>query len=764
MLGCLLLRLRRMGLVLGVSVMAIGWPAHAQPAQADSLATLTLAIDQQDSDRVRQILADPGLRAAVEKAGQTASLLSDIGQSDGLDIELRRDAFRQAIAAAQADLRTAANDSERAERSSVLYDLVSQNLLFLEGPYFAGRLAGLPVVKGDQKDYFSGLGEVPTEVKAQFSLLTGLLPCNPYLACQARLAAIRQQEDRFNSGQLAQALRLADQAERTEREAYYLFGLREQEGARVRQYEASARTFDEAASLYERAIASLGDQKQFAAAAAKLREFRDRARDRAKYAHDTAKARGPDYDSRPPPPPPPPPAPPPPLPWPPSPPPPAPPPSGPQLVSIVSVALAQSQDTVTAFQRACSPAFENKQSTEVGVYYATSRRPVGQPDSVRELYFGTERVQVTDGKLALNYGRAAVNVPCRRERGDLPRPTTLFILELEQLDSAKHFHLKSVAPLADKGAWINAIDGDVAGSRRREVLVYVHGFNNSFAVASHRAAQLHADLGIDGATVFYSWASHERVLRYGDDRDTVETAEEVAALADTLATLRASGATRVFLVAHSMGNRLMMAALKSLAGYPALQERKFDHLVMGSADIEAKTFTGLWPDAAKIVARTTLYASSRDKAMWAADLFAGERRIGDARNMPQTFAGVSTIETSEVGGAGIGHDDYSRGGMANLQANLWFGISLDRQCILERREAEDGAVYWRIRSGVAEARSCGQNVFADAVEVARLKGSFTAAELWTGQILSPEDRAANPYAAEVRRIIRDISLTQLAPR
>jgi esterase/lipase superfamily enzyme len=287
-------------------------------------------------------------------------------------------------------------------------------------------------------------------------------------------------------------------------------------------------------------------------------------------------------------------------------------------------------------------------------------------------------------------------------------------------------------------------------------MVYVHGYNTSFASASYRAAQLHADLGIDGATVFYSWASRGRLLAYFTDRDTVENSAEVHALADTLIALRNSEATTVYLVAHSMGNRLMMAALEEIAKRADKPDRLFDELVLGSADLEKDTFEGHWAHAQNVVDQATLYASSQDRAMWSARMFAGERRIGDAAPEPLVFDEVQTFDTSELAGPGLGHDDFSTVGLPTLRANMWFDLGPENQCTLAESAGSSGSIYWRIRPEQAEWQAdCTGFSFAEALGVARLRGSFSEAFEWMNQTFPPPPpwRFEDTSAGRIRRVL-----------
>src|SRR5439155_22255307 len=73
-----------------------------------------------------------------------------------------------------------------------------------------------------------------------------------------------------------------------------------------------------------------------------------------------------------------------------------------------------------------------------------------------------------------------------------------------------------------------------------------------------------------------------------------------------------SGATKIHLIAHSMGNRALLRALSNLrtAGHaPA----NLAEAVFTAPDVDRDIFTQLVTAVTALAQRTTLYASSRDK-------------------------------------------------------------------------------------------------------------------------------------------------------
>src|SRR5690606_19837939 len=98
----------------------------------------------------------------------------------------------------------------------------------------------------------------------------------------------------------------------------------------------------------------------------------------------------------------------------------------------------------------------------------------------------------------------------------------------------------------------------------RDAVVFIHGFNVSFQEAALRAAQIGFDLQIKGAMAFYSWASRGDVSKYPADEAAVELDE--APIAEFLCDMDLhTGARRVHVIAHSMGNRAVLRAVSQIA-------------------------------------------------------------------------------------------------------------------------------------------------------------------------------------------------------
>jgi hypothetical protein len=133
-----------------------------------------------------------------------------------------------------------------------------------------------------------------------------------------------------------------------------------------------------------------------------------------------------------------------------------------------------------------------------------------------------ENIQYTSDRSPsgkLNLGVCDVSIPRTHVVGELEAPS---ILRLEvREDAARHIVLQKTERLAGD-RFHELLRERVQASPRRELFIFVHGFNVSFEDAARRTAQMHYDLKFSGAPVFFSWPAHDKfVLTYAADETNV---------------------------------------------------------------------------------------------------------------------------------------------------------------------------------------------------------------------------------------------------
>jgi esterase/lipase superfamily enzyme len=249
-----------------------------------------------------------------------------------------------------------------------------------------------------------------------------------------------------------------------------------------------------------------------------------------------------------------------------------------------------------------------------------------------------------------------VSIPRTHRAGQLEAPS---IWRLEWCNDPEQFVVLLSVDEIDKSTFFEDIAARVKSSDRKSAFVFVHGYNVTFVDAARRTAQMAYDLGFGGAPVLYSWPSQARYASYKVDETNAEWArlDFKAFLKDFAAQ---SDAEHIYLIAHSMGTRVLTGALKELVLEDPSIRDKFDEIILAAPDIDADTFKR--DIAPKILAGeaggTTLYASSGDYALLASKTFAGYQRAGDTADGVIIVPGVDTIDASAIRTDFVGHGYY----------------------------------------------------------------------------------------------------------
>jgi esterase/lipase superfamily enzyme len=236
----------------------------------------------------------------------------------------------------------------------------------------------------------------------------------------------------------------------------------------------------------------------------------------------------------------------------------------------------------------------------------------------------------------------------------------------------------------------------------KELLVFIHGHNVTFKQATMRTAQLSVDLDIPSG-VFYSWpaatkwASYSRSRKNADKSDTylLEFLQEV---------LKTTNAESIHLIAHSMGNRVLMNALEGLQDSPPPVSRFFDQIVFASPDVDQFEFARIAQKINGLSKGMTLYASDRDMALRASSIWPyNKRRAGLApprQKLIDATVKLKYIDTSELDRSDyswktnlISHSDFTSGAFKDVRYLIRKQRDPDKRCVLSR-EPDAALKYW----------------------------------------------------------------------
>lgn len=202
-----------------------------------------------------------------------------------------------------------------------------------------------------------------------------------------------------------------------------------------------------------------------------------------------------------------------------------------------------------------------------------------------------------------------------------------------------------------------------AGRSRRDVLIYVHGFNQSFETAVLDAAKLSDGVGFRGETMLFSWPSKNSLLNYIYDRESaLWSRDALEGMMDELITDPSVGT--VHIVAHSMGTMVAVEALRQLYDRRgATMANRLGAIVLASPDIDIDGFTSSIARVGALSRKITVLTVANDRALAAMrEMAGGVTRVGIAEKARLEALGIRVIDASDVAGGGLNHDLFLSNG------------------------------------------------------------------------------------------------------
>jgi esterase/lipase superfamily enzyme len=246
--------------------------------------------------------------------------------------------------------------------------------------------------------------------------------------------------------------------------------------------------------------------------------------------------------------------------------------------------------------------------------------------------------------------------------------------------------------------YFDALRARVNASSRREMLVFIHGFNFSLAEAAERAGQLQHDLDFPGPTVIYSWPSQESSGKYREDEQSLEAS--VSTLAQALERLHQSARPeRIHVIAHSLGARGLTKAMERLAAAGQPPRPWFGQTILAAPDMDREELRSLAPAIVKMSQRVTLYVSTVDRALLYGRRFHGDApRAGEGGEGVMVAPEMDTVDVTAVSESFIGHTYYgiSRSVLADIYQLLHNNTPPTARFGLFRVERPEGN-YWAFR-------------------------------------------------------------------
>ena len=172
------------------------------------------------------------------------------------------------------------------------------------------------------------------------------------------------------------------------------------------------------------------------------------------------------------------------------------------------------------------------------------------------------------------------------------------------------------ADVVDRSEALSWFQRTVRGVPRRQVLVFIHGFNNRFEDAVFRFAQVVHDSDAPVVPVLFTWPSRGSVLAYGYDREsTLYSRNALEKLLNSIARDPAVG--EISILAHSMGNSLALETLRQMAIRDGRVAPKIRNVLLAAPDVDVDLAKEAIMDMGPKTKRPsfTLFVSQDDRAL-----------------------------------------------------------------------------------------------------------------------------------------------------
>ena len=305
--------------------------------------------------------------------------------------------------------------------------------------------------------------------------------------------------------------------------------------------------------------------------------------------------------------------------------------------------MTEATESANRLRKACH---EKKDSwcTETLILYATNRKAVSRRDgSVKFGRHSSEKLQFGESALIIHGDR---NTHLKRHPRAARRTARVQHLPYRRNENLSAYNFEKL--LRDSN---------------RDILVFVHGFNNDFEFATRRAAQFAYDTGFEGLAVLFSWPSAGEGP-HGYFADAEEQKRACPLFVEFLGLIaKAMSAEdphrQIHVVAHSMGAELLFSALTSCAYVPHSFEGNVSQVLLAAPDIDTSNFRSFSNNFIDNVKNVTIYEAANDWALRAATFarwFRPRLGLGDEERF--IFPRIDIIDATDVPITGLYRHAY----------------------------------------------------------------------------------------------------------
>jgi esterase/lipase superfamily enzyme len=373
---------------------------------------------------------------------------------------------------------------------------------------------------------------------------------------------------------------------------------------------------------------------------------------------------------------------------------------------------------------------ERRKKPVVEVLYVTDRAPI--KDEAGRLDYGIARSpSMAFGTANIAFGENASweKLAADARSTDRIAPLVLSIQSVTELGRTPPFPVPFIIedgrPVTDPAvqaelervaeAFKDQVRAQLATTLRKEVFIYVHGIQNSFAEATYTIAELWHYFGREGIPIAYTWPAGGGGLLRGYTYDRESSEFTVTHMKTFLRLLtRMPEVEGVHLISHSRGTDVVTTAFRELMieshakGEDPRARYRIKNLVLAAPDLDIDVMVQrtLGERIGTGVDRLTIYTSKGDKALGLSEmLFGGFTRVGqaDESELPEymrALAGrvknVAFIEYTGTESGDFGHNYFRKNPAVASDLVLAVRYNRDPGASNGRPLTPKGLIFWEI--------------------------------------------------------------------
>jgi esterase/lipase superfamily enzyme len=256
----------------------------------------------------------------------------------------------------------------------------------------------------------------------------------------------------------------------------------------------------------------------------------------------------------------------------------------------------------------------------------------------------------------LGLASVVVSIPPNHVSGNLERAKRL------PPDPETEFAVIDPAIYQTDNGFVRSVNTELAKlpSSDRDILLFVHGYNNTISDSILRLAQFVEDTNFQGVPVLFSWASAAQPIKYVYDMNSALAARpQLEEGARILTKTKAKGAN-VF--AHSMGAMLTMEVIVAAELQGGFNKTgRVKNVMLAAPDIDIDVFRSQMSRIKKQKQNLFVLVSKDDSALsFSRRISGGVNRVGSADAEELAEFGVTVIDLSEIDDSASGsHNKFA---------------------------------------------------------------------------------------------------------